>query len=732
VAAGGCNKAAGGGAKGPQATVIDKPDPAHNLLRNATFDEGSLPWLTTLSAPAAGSTAVTDGAMCLTIDDKGKNSWDAQISHRQMEILQGHTYGVDFKIWASVPTTVRPKLGMAGPPYTEYWAKRFDIGTKPQRFVSGFSMGGQTDKTAEFAFHLGGSLTKEVPVTICIDDLYLTDPQFDAPPPEVAVPVPKVAVNQLGYLPNLAKFAVVESDAAEPVAWVLTDASGATVAEGMTRVFGPDRNSGHTVHQIDFSSYTKEGKGLVLKVGNDASHPFDIGKGIYSKLKYDALAYFYHNRSGIEITMPYAGDEKWTRPAGHLPDKAPCGNDLGCDYTLDVTRGWYDAGDHGKYVVNGGISAWTLLNEWERLKYLGKTVSDFGDGKMQIPENSNGVDDLLDEARWEVDFLMAMQAPDGTKFAGMVHHKMHDEGWTAIGIRPDQDTLKRSLRPVSTAATLNTAAVAAQAARIWKKRDPAYSKKCLGVAEKAYRAAKKFPDRYADPNDNNSGGGAYNDDYVKDEFYWAATELFITTGEAAYLSDMTANPHHKALHKTDGTFAVLTWDTTDSLGVMSLATVPSKSKSEQKRAQARLIKVADLYVANIGKEGYRTPLDAGGDAGAEPMYPWGSNSFVATNAMVMALAYDFTKKDVYRNGVVAAMDYILGVNALGQSYVTGYGEKPLRNPHHRFWAKQARSDFPEAPPGALSGGPNSSLHKRMPPTLAPSSSTSFGHLRRHG
>jgi endoglucanase len=91
------------------------------------------------------------------------------------------------------------------------------------------------------------------------------------------------------------------------------------------------------------------------------------------------------------------------------------------------------------------------------------------------------------------------------------------------------------------------------------------------------------------------------------------------------------------------------------------------------------------------------------------MYPWGSNSFVATNAMVLALAYDFTDKDAYREGVVASMDYILGVNPLGQSYITGYGEKPLRNPHHRFWAKQARADFPEAPPGVLSGGPNSSL-----------------------
>ena len=79
--------------------------------------------------------------------------------------------------------------------------------------------------------------------------------------------------------------------------------------------------------------------------------------------------------------MPYAGGKQWTRPAGHVNVKAndpvkespntgdkavPCLKDSGCDYTLDVTGGWYDAGDHGKYVVNGGISAWTMLNQYER------------------------------------------------------------------------------------------------------------------------------------------------------------------------------------------------------------------------------------------------------------------------------------------------------------------------------------------------------------------------------
>jgi endoglucanase len=708
---GGCKRAARGDAKGPPVVMAPAADGKHSLLANASFEEGSsLPWLTSFSAPATGSTDVKDGALCLTMDDKGKNAWDAQLVQRPLVIQQGHSYTVDFRAWSTAPTTVRPKVGMAGPPYAEYWAARLDLRAEPQRFQGTFTMGGADDKTAEFSFHLAGALAKSVPVTICIDDLYLNDPQFVAQPPEPELPAPKVAVNQTGYLPKVSKLAVLDSAATEPQKWELLDAEGNAVADGQTTVFGADKNSGNSVHRIDFSSYEKEGKGFVLRVGEDKSYPFDIDSDVYSKLKYDALSYFYHNRSGIEIKMPFAGGEQWARPAGHMPDKAPCGRDVGCKYTLDVTGGWYDAGDHGKYVVNGGSSAWTLLNLWERTKHLGKSIGDFGDGKMNIPEQGNGIDDLLDEARWEVQFLMAMQVPDGNEFAGMVHHKMHDEGWTAIPTRPDQDTLPRSLRPVSTAATLNMAAAAAQAARVFEKRDEAFSEKALNAAEKAYAAAQKYPDKYADPKDNNSGGGPYDDDYVKDEFYWAAAELFITTGDEKYLRDLKANPHDEKFLHGDGIGSLMTWKEVDALGVISLAVVPSQlSQADRDKARKRLIAEADRYMGYQVKEGYAAPFKPAASADGKPTYPWGSNGFIAANATVIALAYDFTKKPEYRNSVADAMDYLLGMNPLGQSYVSGYGEKPLVNPHHRFWAKQSRSDFPAAPPGAFSGGPNSGL-----------------------
>ena len=112
------------------------------------------------------------------------------------------------------------------------------------------------------------------------------------------------------------------------------------------------------------------------------------------------------------------------RAAGHPHETATCfsGADAagvvwpGCDYTLDVTGGWYDAGDHGKYVVNGGISVWMLLNAYERaMARKGPGADAFADGKVSIPEAGNGVNDLLDEARYEIEFLLKMQIPDGVK-----------------------------------------------------------------------------------------------------------------------------------------------------------------------------------------------------------------------------------------------------------------------------------------------------------------------------
>jgi endoglucanase len=701
------------GASAPSSAPVAAAEPVvpagNNLLKNSTFDTASmLPWMTSFSAPADGNAEVKQGALCLNVTNKGENAWDAQLRHREMVIQKGHSYTVQFHAWSSAPTHARPKVGMQGPPYKEYWSSTIALDSTPKLFKFKFKGWAPDDPTAEFAFHLGGEMAiAAVPFTVCIDDVRLDDPDFTPSTAGAAKAVPKVFVNELGYLPNAAKIATVKSDATSPLDWELLNSAGASVAKGKTTVFGADPASGDHVQEIDFSSFKTVGKGYTLKVGSDTSFPFAIDPNLYKPLKYDALSFFYQTRSGIAITQPYVSDPSLTRPAGHLSDKAvKCMPGTGCDYTLDASGGWYDAGDQGKYVVNGGIATWTLLDEYERAKYLGSSVADFGDGKLAIPEHKNGTPDLLDEARWELEFMLRMQVPPGNPKAGMVHHKLHDEHWTALGLAPQDDKETRYLHAPSTAATLNLAATAAQGARIWKTLDPTFSAKCLHAAEIAWAAAKANPAVFALAKDT-TGGGAYEDDKVSDDFYWAAAELFITTGKPEYKDFIASSPHAKGF-RTDagGQPSSMNWADTDALGQISLAIVPnSLPPAEVKEIRSRIVAAADNYVKAEAAEGYRTPLRPT-DKGK---YAWGSNSTVLNNLVVIALAYDFTKQPKFLNAVATGMDYLLGRNPLGKSYVSGYGEIPLEHPHHRFWAHQANASFPNPPKGLVSGGPNSGI-----------------------
>jgi endoglucanase len=510
---------------------------------------------------------------------------------------------------------------------------------------------------------------------------------------------------------------VAASDA--PHSWRLLDETGQVQLEGKSLVFGNDRASGQRLHHIDFSAWREPGTGYVLASGCAESHPFDIASRLFDSLPYDALAYFYHNRSSIPIVAKLAGDAEFARPAGHPVEKVSClaGEDAhendwpGCDYTLDVSGGWYDAGDHGKYVVNGGIAVWTLLNLYERQGV--RSLPDlFGDGQAAIPEADNGVSDLLDEARYELEFLLRMQAPDGATAqvpvdvkrnapgvaftridaGGMAHHKMSDRNWTPVPTPPHLDREERVLFPVSTAATLNLAATAAQCARIWKSFDADFAARCLTAAERAWAAATRNPEVYFIADFQ--GSGMYGDGELSDEFFWAAAELFVTTGGARYREFIEESPY------LAGPEREASWGYVAPLGLVSLAAIPNSfGESGVRDLRSRIVTLADAFVDERGRSGYRLPF-------ASDRYVWGSNSVLLNRAMLLAYAQDFTGDDRYRDAVQDVMDYLLGRNPLGVSFVSGYGDRSMENPHHRFWAPSADSRLPGPPPGALSGGPN--------------------------
>lgn len=541
------------------------------------------------------------------------------------------------------------------------------------------------------------------------------------------ITAPAVIVNQVGYFTDAPHFGMLANQGDFRTAWsLIDDVTGEVVYTALTDETISDSASGDTIQVADFSEFVTPGT-YRLRINSTESAPFTIGNDIYASLAIDSARYFYHNRSGIELLPEFAGED-YVRPAGHLTDNnVTCyrGTDAagttwdGCDYVLNSAGGWYDAGDYGKYVVNGGISVWTLLNLYERLPNA------YPDDSLNIPESGDGVSDILSESRWQMEWLLSMQVPQGHAQAGMVHHKLHDLEWEGMPMLPPTEFDNnnefnegngRYVFPPSTAATYNVAATAAQCARIWRDIDAEFAERCLKAAVTAFDAGQNNPVAIAG-NTPGAGGGNYDDGDITDELFWAAAELYITTGDAQYLEAMQSTPYLNTFGGV-GKNGAMTWGDTASLGALSLI-LHEVDVPEVANLKAQLVATADAYLATINAEGYRVPIT---------QYDWGSNSSVLNNAIVLGYAYDITGDTVYLHGMTESMDYLLGRNALAFSFISGYGTRTLTNPHHRFWSNEPDNGYPAPPLGVVAGGPNGAPSD---PTALEELSPDVGSARRY-
>ncbi len=500
-----------------------------------------------------------------------------------------------------------------------------------------------------------------------------------------------VRLNQVGYYPSAPKHCVVADCTVSD--FHIVDTMGNIVYTSSFKDAGKWEQSGERLFTGNFSDFSQQGYYHIYIPSIGLSPSFKINDSLYDDIFRASLKSYYYQRASMELKPEYAG--KWARKPGHPDTACKLHESTGKTGVRSAPKGWYDAGDFGKYVTPSGITVSTLLSLYERFPDAA------GDRFTNIPESKNNQSDLLDEARYQIDWLKSMQDEDGGVF-----FKLSGLSWPGF-IMPEEDTLTRYIIGKSTTSTLAFAGIMAQAARIYKSNDSEYSKDCLQRAKAAWRWAGENPG-VEEPKET-GGSGGYGDeqhgwldttcagqqylkkrpDVYRDEFLWAASELFITTGEKEF-------KHFIQNNLAEFTFIdVPTWWDLQGLAYYSLLTVENSLEKQYKDTiQNRVLSAAQNHLKTIEQNPYRIPYEC---------FFWGSNASFLNVAILFSYAYTITGDEKFLHAITETVDYVFGKNATGYCFVTGFGHKYPKAIHHR----QSEADSVDEPiPGFVVGGPN--------------------------
>lgn len=508
-----------------------------------------------------------------------------------------------------------------------------------------------------------------------------------------------IRLNQIGFYPNSPKKAIILD--ADRGTFLIKNLSGKTVYSGtVTRSAKPAFNVRYT-GIADFSSFKTSGSYRLISPSQARSYSFVISDNAIKSVADGSLKGFYYIRASIALDKKYAG--KWSRAEGHPDDKVLIhasavspGRPEGT--VISSPRGWYDAGDYNKYIVNSGISTGTLLSLYEDFPVYMQSA------KLNIPESDNKIPDVLDEVLWNLRWMLTMQDPAD----GGVYHKLTNPAFDGM-IMPDAATNPRYVVQKGTAATLDFAAVTAQASRVFAKfpeQLPGLADSCRKASIQAWNWAIKNPNIIYDQDAMNKTyspqivTGGYGDRKLDDEFVWAAAELLITTQDNTYV------PYIKL---TDN-ITVPNWGDVRTMGYYTLLKHPDlvskTSFSQLPQLRKDYLKFASALVAEAGNNAYQTVMNK-----SVKNFGWGSSSVAANQGMAMILAYKLTGEQTYLDNAIANMDYLLGRNGAGYCYLTGFGHKLVMHPHHR---PSVADEIVDPVPGLLSGGPNPGRQDQIP------------------
>ena len=529
-----------------------------------------------------------------------------------------------------------------------------------------------------------------------------------------------IRINQVGFYPDQEKTLTLEqSNQCEKIE-IYKAGTDEKVWEGAELRSAVSPWSGKERRIFDFSEITEPGT-YTVKAGN-ATADFTVSPAAYEELAQAALTAFYHQRSGMDLDPEIAG--QWARKGGHPDTEVLIHASAASDFRPEGTvisspKGWYDAGDYNKYIVNSGYSLGLMAEAFlmfpEQYDWETKDI-DYG----EYTRNTQKIyEPIFEELSYNEEWMWTMQDPED----GGVYHKLTTPNFEGF-IAPVECRQQRYVVQKSVTAALDFAGSLCSMAglnsmawincdinaRIYKER---YDK-----AEAAYAWAKAHPDalyfqeKINEAYDPDITTGAYGDFSADDEFFWAASSLYLATKKAEYLEDVK--------QYFPESFKLMSWGYVAPLGIFNwlqyekrmLAYKPFWGKDlfgkpycitaeEQEiidSCKAMLLEYCDATILDVEGSCFNNSYGNKPDE-----FLWGCLSSFCDQAICFLYAYEITGDEKYLVNAHRNVNYILGQNATGYCYVTGFGIKSPMFPHSRL----CHSDGVEAPiPGLLVGGPN--------------------------
>ena len=662
----------------------DGPVPGQELLKNGDFsDELRFNLYTESGGNAALS--IADGELQVDVSKIGRVGHAIQPYYDGFRLYEGVEYLLEFDAYASIPREFYVRIQLNGGDYHAYFENLISVTEEKQHFSLPFVMKESSDPAPRLCVNMGfvdtmqnaGAKPEEIPPHVVrFDNFSLTVQDVSGMVTDgEESKISPIRIDQIGYLPDAVKTAVIADLDADSFK-VVRSPHGGTVFEGTLSEPTENASSGEIVRIADFTDLKMVGKYKIITSDGTESSEFTLSRQAYDKLLRETMRMLYLQRCGSELSPDHAGI--YAHPVCHSELAVV----YGTDQKIDVSGGWHDAGDYGRYVVSGAKAAADLLLSYE----MNNTLID----NIGIPESGDGVDDRLQEARYELDWILKMQADNGG-----VYHKVSGYNFPGL-VKPQEETELMVVSPISNTATGDFAGVLALGARIFAGSGfdelAALSAVYTEAAERAWTYLEEHRDEPGFTNPPEIVTGEYPDGKAGDERFWAAAELARTTGKELYrnaAADMLASGE---------VTAELGWVEMGGYGLYALLGDPALSEADSAYTAAKTLlgNTVQQILSVTGTNAY--------GINRTTQFEWGSNMGIANDGVILMMGAEILGDEALRAQAARQLDYLLGENAAGYCFVTGLGEKSPVHPHHRPSAA-----FGAPMPGMLVGGPDSSL-----------------------